>query len=222
MRLICALFKLSLTLCIFANVAIAEPTNLGIIKQQLRAYHNSGAYAKEQQKVIDAAKAVLVENIAINNQAKHRKKLAMVLDIDDTSLSNYTQLKQLDFSNNFVKIKHAQQLAYAPAINPTLNLYNYAKHHSIAVFFITGRARNQRAHTVKNLHQAGYNNWNGLYFKPAKYQHKSASIYKTNIRKMLTAKGYTIVLNIGDQHSDLKGGYAENSFKLPNPYYYIG
>jgi len=35
------------------------------------------------------------------------------------------------------------------------------------------------------------------------------------------AKGYTIIANIGDQYSDLVGGYAEGEFKLPDPMYYI-
>jgi HAD superfamily, subfamily IIIB (Acid phosphatase) len=30
-------------------------------------------------------------------------------------------------------------------------------------------------------------------------------------------EGYTIILSVGDQESDLKGGYAERVFKLPNP-----
>jgi hypothetical protein len=34
-------------------------------------------------------------------------------------------------------------------------------------------------------------------------------------------EGYTILLSMGDQRSDLEGGYAERTFKLPNPYYWI-
>ena len=33
--------------------------------------------------------------------------------------------------------------------------------------------------------------------------------------------GFTIILSVGDQESDLKGGYAERTFKLPNPVYYL-
>ena len=38
----------------------------------------------------------------------------------------------------------------------------------------------------------------------------------------ITDDGYNIVVNLGDQDSDLKGGYAEKAFKYPNPYYFIG
>ena len=40
-------------------------------------------------------------------------------------------------------------------------------------------------------------------------------------KKEIENNGYDIVLNMGDQYSDLKGGYAERVFKLPNPFYYV-
>ena len=33
--------------------------------------------------------------------------------------------------------------------------------------------------------------------------------------------GYLIILNVGDQESDLTGGFADRTFKLPNPFYFI-
>ena len=33
--------------------------------------------------------------------------------------------------------------------------------------------------------------------------------------------GLLIVVNMGDQDSDLAGGYAERTFKLPDPFYYV-
>ena len=42
------------------------------------------------------------------------------------------------------------------------------------------------------------------------------------MRAGIVAEGYTIVLNVGDQWSDLKGKpEAEFSVKYPNPYYFI-
>ena len=37
----------------------------------------------------------------------------------------------------------------------------------------------------------------------------------------LVEQGYTILLTIGDQESDLAGGFAERGFKLPNPVYFL-
>lgn len=33
--------------------------------------------------------------------------------------------------------------------------------------------------------------------------------------------GFRIIVNVGDQESDLAGGHAERAFKLPNPFYII-
>ena len=35
------------------------------------------------------------------------------------------------------------------------------------------------------------------------------------------AQGFTIIANVGDQPSDLAGGYAERTFLVPNPFYRI-
>jgi hypothetical protein len=35
------------------------------------------------------------------------------------------------------------------------------------------------------------------------------------------APGYDIVVNAGDQESDLEGGHADRAFKLPNPFYFV-
>ena len=49
----------------------------------------------------------------------------------------------------------------------------------------------------------------------------SAADYKTPIRAAIEKEGYTIVANIGDQPSDLLGGFAERIFLLPNPFYRV-
>jgi len=33
--------------------------------------------------------------------------------------------------------------------------------------------------------------------------------------------GYAIIVTVGDQQSDLDGGFAECGFKLPDPFYFI-
>ena len=45
--------------------------------------------------------------------------------------------------------------------------------------------------------------------------------YKSGARAKIAEEGYTIIVNAGDQASDLAGGYAERAYKLPNPFYYI-
>ena len=57
--------------------------------------------------------------------------------------------------------------------------------------------------------------------KPNDYDKNSVIPYKTGSRKSVEGEGYKIIVNIGDQWSDLAGGYSERVFKLPNPYYYV-
>jgi predicted secreted acid phosphatase len=45
--------------------------------------------------------------------------------------------------------------------------------------------------------------------------------YKSATRAHIESLGYDIVANFGDQYSDLKGGYADRSFKMPNPNYFL-
>ena len=49
----------------------------------------------------------------------------------------------------------------------------------------------------------------------------SASNHKIAARADIERRGFTIIANIGDQNSDLVGGYAEMTFKLPNPFYFL-
>jgi predicted secreted acid phosphatase len=45
--------------------------------------------------------------------------------------------------------------------------------------------------------------------------------YKSGTRAYIESQGYKIVADFGDQFSDLEGGYAEKTFKMPNPNYYL-
>ena len=70
---------------------------------------------------------------------------ALVLDIDETALSNYDWMVSVDFLRDSPLLgdlfaQHADTSAIPP-IEPTLELYRTAREHDIAVFFITGRAR---------------------------------------------------------------------------------
>ena len=45
--------------------------------------------------------------------------------------------------------------------------------------------------------------------------------YKSGVRAHIEDSGYEIVGNFGDQFSDLIGGFADKTFKLPNPNYFL-
>jgi predicted secreted acid phosphatase len=45
--------------------------------------------------------------------------------------------------------------------------------------------------------------------------------YKSGTRAYIESQGYDIVADMGDQFSDLEGGFANKTFKMPNPNYYL-
>lgn len=209
--------------------ALAQPPNLGDLKTQLIAYHNYGDYDREVAEVIAQAQAYVVE------RAKVAKQPALVLDIDETSLSNWPELKANDFGYiangqctlaNSVPVPPCGNLEWdksrqAAAIQPTLALFNVAKANGVAVFFITGRYDSERVWTEQNLRDAGYRGWAGVAMRPAGSPSTPAADFKAPERAKIEAQGFTIIANIGDQPSDLDKGHAERAFLLPNPFYRI-
>jgi predicted secreted acid phosphatase len=91
----------------------------------------------------------------------------------------------------------------------------------VQVFFITGRPDSERDATERNLRAQGFA-WSQLTLRPESTRSESVIAYKSGARAQIAAQGYKIVLNVGDQWSDLKGTpEAEFSVKYPNPYYLI-
>ena len=108
----------------------------------------------------------------------------------------------------------------ATALQPTLQLARRAKALGVAVFFISGRPPGLREPTERNLRERGYE-WDQVIIFPEGARFASAVDFKAPERRKITERGYTILLTMGDQESDLAGGYAERTFKLPNPVYFI-
>ncbi|MCX7871277.1 MAG: HAD family acid phosphatase [bacterium] len=214
---------LSLIKSIKSENILYEPPNLGILKNNIKYYINSGQYEKDIEKVINKAKEYIY-NRTKDLTEEERSKLAVVFDIDETSLSNLEYEYKYDFGFNYETWIDWVKQAKAQPIKPTLELYKYIKSLNIKTFFITGRNQlNENLNedpTIINLKKAGYYLWEKVYFKPTNTKISTIE-YKTNCRKDIESKGYKIILNIGDQYSDLEGGYSEAIFKLPNPMYYI-
>lgn len=61
------------------------------------------------------------------------------------------------------------ELAQAPALSASMNLYKELKQMGFTIFLLTGRSEHQRNVTGKNLLFAGYNNWERLILRYAQY-----------------------------------------------------
>ncbi|RMX03849.1 acid phosphatase [Legionella jordanis] len=208
-------------LACFAFPSYSEPGNLSVLKSEIKQYHDSGSYQKELERVLYQAQDYILKQAEINQKQKNPKKLAIVLDIDETSISNYNSIIHRDFGADLNQIHKDILEANAPVIAPTLALYKAAMEHNVAIFFVTGRHLSELKATRLNLLRAGFKNWAGLYLRPDTYRDSSIVPFKTKARESITKQGYTIVASIGDQQSDLKGGYMQKGFKLPNPFYHL-
>jgi predicted secreted acid phosphatase len=196
-----------------------EPENHTITVERLMRYHDSGEYEREIREVANAARDYIETRF---KDIRKDEKLAAVFDIDETSLSNWAAMQDCGFCSYNIQVKYP--IDHDPAITPVLELFNYAKERGIALFFVTGRPETQRQLTVDNLHEVGYSGWTDLYMQPAPpagTAKPAAHVFKPKDRQAITDKGYRIVLNIGDQASDLSGCCAERVFKLPNPFYLL-
>jgi predicted secreted acid phosphatase len=126
---------------------------------------------------------------------------------------------------------------------------NTASKEGYAVFYLTGRPASQESATLGNLTSNGVgvdagfpapttlnDGEDGLFTKPAVADYpdylKAACAgdpngscttvhYKSATRAHIESLGYDIVANFGDQFSDLVGGFADKTFKLPNPNYFL-
>ena len=212
--LICQLTFLLCSVFCFSAFA-SPPQNLQIAKENVMRYIRSGEYYYDVEKPINDAKLYLQKRI---NDKKPKQKLAIVLDVDNTALFGLKEFIKYDFGN-IQQYKNEKWNNNRVPLKATLNLYRFAKQNKVSVFFVTARKEIYRKVTVKNLKLAGYNKPDGLYLKPNNYKARSSAPYKTGVRKLLTQQGYNIVLNVGDQYSDLLGGYCEKMVKIPNVIY---
>ncbi len=198
-------------------------TNLDDLKKELKRYQactcKCGCYSKD----IDHQAAVAVD--FLRTRAAHRltgEKLALVLDIDETTLTNYEQMLKADFAYDKAANNAWIESAKAPAIPGTLRIFQEAKRQGVSVFFLTGRPEAQRSATEANLHSQGFSDWQELIMRPPAQASATALAFKSAARGTIQREGFKIVLNVGDQWSDLRGEpQAEFSVKYPDPYYFI-
>jgi acid phosphatase len=194
------------------HIGQAQTMGAAELVPALRAYHDSGAYDRDLAAVDRQARAYVDRRL----RARHKpRRPALVLDIDETSLSNYAGLTASGFTASGTTVDVVG--GTGTAIAPTLKLFDAARRRHVAVFFITGRPGVLRGITERNLRSAGYRGWAGISFSSG----GSTIAYKSRERARIERRGYTILANVGDQDSDLAGGHAKRAFKLPNPFYLI-
>lgn len=176
-------------------------------------------------------------------------KPAVLFDVDDTLLNTYAYEIYANFGydpgqNADFVTSPSYDLPEVPGMG---ELVGHLQDEGYTVFFLTGRPEDQREGTEQDLTARGFplssgpvageaENPNNLYLKgetaPNVWKswftcdtegdaHCTTIERKSQTRAHIESLGYDIVGNFGDQYSDLTGGYADKTFKLPNPMYYL-
>ena len=208
-------------------------------------FSSDSNYAKEAQSVASSAGPTLFgRGIPHVSSTK-----AIVFDVDDTTLAtwNYEVFSNWAF-NPTTNAQFVNDQRF-PAVPGMVELASAAARAGYSIIWITGRPATQEAATLGNLTHdgigvdAGYprpatlnDGEDGLFTKPAVADYPdylkaacagdpggscTTSHYKTATRAHIESLGYDIVGNFGDQFSDLVGGFADHTYKMPNPNYFL-
>ena len=221
--------------------------NIDSVKKTIYAYYGdpggTGAanptdspYVREMSRLLERQRRELPRLLA--QATRHHEKPAIVFDADDTTLWTY----QMEVGDMKFVFTPAAQKPWVdgekfPAVPGMVDFVKDAQAMGFTIFGLTGRSDSQKAHTVSNLQKVGYGDafvadryftkYNSGTTPPAYLTCVAAPTcttveYKAGTRKHIEQDlGYDIALNVGDQWSDLQGGYADHYLKLPNPTYYL-
>jgi predicted secreted acid phosphatase len=228
----------------------AQIPNIDSVKSTIRRYYgatdpaNPGIADKTDSPYITEMKAIETELLAQLPQAP-APNLAVVLDADDTTLWTYDMEDAAMHFNFDPKVQNDEWVMPGkfPATPGMVDFVNAVVAKGYHVYGLTGRGASQEDATLANLKKVGYTQFDNANFftkfdstspkpdyldchtsvDPADDPAKCTTVeFKAGTRKHIEQDlGQTIVLNIGDQFSDLQGGYAMNTVKLPNPTYYL-
>jgi len=223
--------------------------NIDSVKSTIRTYYGAtdpahpgisnketSPYISEMSRITGKQTGKLTQ--ACTTQARRHHRPAIVFDADDTTLWTY------DMEDGAMKFNFDPALQDVwvqdqrfPATPGMVKLVNKIHRAGCTVVGITGRNDNQRAATIGNLKNLGYRGfteanyytkWTATGDQPSYITCAAAKCttieYKSQTRKHVESRaggGYRIIANFGDQFSDLIGGHADRTVKLPNPTYYL-
>ena len=204
----------------------SQQTVLGTVWMQ-----ESGEYRALAYQVYNSAKdRFFIEKSKSENK---NKKLAVVLDIDETVMNNiYTQEEYIKNGSNYSQKAWDEwvKAEKATAIPGAVEFVDYVYKNGGEVFFITNRGEDERVSTLNNLKKEGFIADDKHLILKTKESSKEAR------RKAVENSGYNVVILVGDDLNDfidsgissqekrdkvdeLKSQFGKKYFILPNPVY---
>jgi hypothetical protein len=155
----------------------------------------AGGLPSKAQWLADVSTALTGADAYLTSRAAKGGKLAIVLDIDNTSIATH--------------------YAWPEAVGPTLTVARRAAALGMKVFFVTGRFETGSggvANAVPALRGAGYS-WQAICGRKAG---EKLAASKKRCRGAIAKQGYAIVANVGNNGPDFAGGNYEKAYRLPN------
>lgn len=214
-----------------------QPPNVDKVKIQVEAYYgdpNKTGVATANSGYGHDSRGVAAKIASLLKARQHwsygTSKKTLLLDVDDTTLLTYNYEIFSNFAYNPTTNGDFVTGEKFPSVFGMVAMVKAAKAEGYAVIYLTGRPNTQQAATVGNLEKVGYPAPDAIYTKPTQAPYPSYLTcaptcttveYKSSTRKHIQDDGNHIVANAGDQYSDLAGGYADMTFKLPNPMYFL-
>jgi len=211
-------------------LAATSPFDAGpIVGEEIIKFRQSGGYQADIRGVNARARAFV--NTWLTEKCGEHATVAqvrgcramLVSDIDDTLISWYSFYANpaIDFQYVSIAEAAAKYACTPPAIKQTVATLQYAESRGVAVTLMTGRSEAERATTIGCLQRIGVTGYRNLILRSPAEAKLSAQDYKAKHRRQLEQAGWNIMLSIGDQPSDMLGGYTDSGFLLPNPMYLI-
>ena len=220
--------------------------NIDSVKSTIRTYYGAGSdgiASKTDSPYITEMKKIEADALASLPTVNPADNKAVVFDADDTTLWTY-DMEDGAMHFNFDPTLQATWVhdGKFPATPGMVDFVDAVAAKGYHIYGITGRPAAQEDDTLANLKNVGYTQFDSADFftkfdstspqpgyldcntgvDPDDATKCSTVEYKSGTRKHIAQDlGEDIVLNIGDQWSDLQGGYADEALKLPNPTYYL-
>uniref|UniRef100_A0A2N9G8Q1 Acid phosphatase n=1 Tax=Fagus sylvatica TaxID=28930 RepID=A0A2N9G8Q1_FAGSY len=126
----------------------------------VKDYITGRAYGIDVERVSKEA-GVYAKSVELGGDGKD----VWVFDVDETLLSNLPYYSEHGYGLELFDLEEFDKWvakAMAPAIEASLKLYEEVLGLGFKVFLLTGRSEKQRGFIVKNLNDAGFQNWDKL------------------------------------------------------------
>ncbi len=204
------LFSLVNVILLCTNLQAQQPVNLSLAKKAIEHHYESGLLDQEMVQVYKEAWQQ-IERIAPKDNS------IIIIDIDETALSNYDYFKLMGFTKGTeVAFRYWKSLGHCNVIKPTLSFYKKLIKKGFKVVFISCRGIEIYEQTATNLKKTGYHTFERIALRTQEDTKVPFYTYKKQKRYDLVNEGYEIIACIGDQWSDLEGEHTGIKIKLPN------